>query len=135
MSEQMNEQTFCLCLGRELRRRREYVGMSRKDLESRSGIHRNSIARYEAGADIPIMIFIRLCVGIGTGCKSVLDQVFYKEAGETKNRLQEAESSVSLSLARELATFPPRQKARMRSGSGPSGQPSHRPAQVGPDRN
>lgn len=66
---------FCRELGSELRRIREEAGLSRLQLEQRSGIHRNSIERYEAGADVPIMTFVRLAVAMGASCREILDRV------------------------------------------------------------
>jgi predicted transcriptional regulator len=63
-------------LGRELRRIREQVGLSRQQLADQTGIHRNSIERYEAGADVTVTIFIRLCVAMGQECAATLERVF-----------------------------------------------------------
>jgi hypothetical protein len=38
-------------------------------------VHRNSIANYEGGADLPVMTFIRLCVAMGAGCAQTLARV------------------------------------------------------------
>lgn len=65
---------FCIQLGRELRQVREDAGLSRQQLSDRTGIHRNSIERYEAGADMPVMTFIRLCVAMGVSCPEILNR-------------------------------------------------------------
>jgi len=72
----MNYEQFCSALGAELRRIREAAGLSRQQLADRSGISRNSIERYEAGADMPVMTFIRLCVAMGASCGEILERVF-----------------------------------------------------------
>lgn len=75
----MNAEQFCTALGKELRRIRESEGVSRQQLQLRTGISRNSIERYEAGADVPVMAFIRLCIALGHGCGEILDQVLLQE--------------------------------------------------------
>lgn len=72
----MNHQVFSVALGEELRRIREEGGLSRQQLADRSGISRTSIERYEAGADVPVMNFIRLCVAMGASCAETLQRVF-----------------------------------------------------------
>ena len=79
----MNFEQFCTALGAELRRIRETAGLSRQQLADRSGIHRNSIERYEAGADMPVMTFIRLCVAMGESCAQTLERVF-RNGGEER---------------------------------------------------
>jgi transcriptional regulator with XRE-family HTH domain len=66
---------FCRRMGAELRHFREQAGLSRQQLGDRTGIHRNSIERYERGADVPIMTFIRLCVAMGASCGEILDRI------------------------------------------------------------
>jgi hypothetical protein len=39
------------------------------------GLHRNSVARYEGGDDMPIMAFVRMCVALDTRAGTVLDEV------------------------------------------------------------
>jgi DNA-binding XRE family transcriptional regulator len=71
----MDYDQFCAALGEELRRIREEAGLSRQQLADRTGIHRNSIANYEGGADLPVMTFIRLCVAMGASCADTLARV------------------------------------------------------------
>jgi DNA-binding XRE family transcriptional regulator len=71
----MTSDDFCTALGKELRQIRETAGLSRQQLAERSGVHRNSIANYEGGADLPVMTFIRLCVAMGAGCAQTLARV------------------------------------------------------------
>jgi DNA-binding XRE family transcriptional regulator len=69
------EEDFQTQLGDEIRRLRTEKGWSQEQLGEKVGIHRNSVARYEAGADIPVMLFVRMCVALGTHGKDVLDRV------------------------------------------------------------
>lgn len=78
------EECFRVALGRELRRIREAEGVSRQQLQNRTGISRNSIERYEGGADVPVMTFVRLCVALGRGCGEILDRALWAEQGNTE---------------------------------------------------
>jgi transcriptional regulator with XRE-family HTH domain len=71
----LTPEEFCRRMGAELRRIREDAGLSRQQLGERTGIHRNSIERYERGADVPIMTFVRLCVAAGASCAEILDRI------------------------------------------------------------
>ena len=62
-------------LGEEIRRLREGKNKSQEQLGAEVGIHRNTLARYEAGADIPIMAFIKICLALGTHGKIVLEKI------------------------------------------------------------
>jgi transcriptional regulator with XRE-family HTH domain len=53
-------------LGEQLLKARRLARLSRQQLAVRAGVHRNSIHRYECGADMPITTFIRLCAAMGT---------------------------------------------------------------------
>jgi DNA-binding XRE family transcriptional regulator len=75
----MSYEKFCRALGQELRRIREEVGLSRQQLADRTGIARTSIERYEAGFDMPVMTFIRLCVAMGHSCADTLERVSLQE--------------------------------------------------------
>jgi hypothetical protein len=50
-------------------------GKSREWVGIQAGIHRNTVERYEKGADIPIITFIRICVALGESSAAVLDKV------------------------------------------------------------
>lgn len=71
----ITRERFQAQLGEEIRRLRVEQGKSQEELGALVGIHRNSVARYEAGADIPVMLFIRMCVALGTHGKEVLEKV------------------------------------------------------------
>ena len=71
----MTQEQFQGRLGDEIRRLRIEAGKSQEELGELVGIHRNSVSRYEAGADIPVMLFVRMCVALGTHGKDVLDRV------------------------------------------------------------
>lgn len=77
----VTREDFQTQLGDEIRRLRTEKGWSQEQLGEKVGIHRNSVARYEAGADIPVMLFVRMCVALGTHGKDVLDRVL-PDAGE-----------------------------------------------------
>jgi len=79
--EQLTAEKFCVELGGEIRRLRMRAGMSQGDLARLVGIHRNSLARYEAGADIPVMMFLRLCLATGSHAKDVLDRILGEDSG------------------------------------------------------
>jgi transcriptional regulator with XRE-family HTH domain len=72
----MEYDQFCSALGEELRRIREEAGLSQQQLADRVGIHRNSVANYEGGMDVPVMTFIRLCVAMGASCSETLERTF-----------------------------------------------------------
>jgi transcriptional regulator with XRE-family HTH domain len=73
-------------LGGEIRRLRIEQGKSQDELGTAVGIHRNTLSRYENGTDIPVMLFVRLCVALGTHGKDVLERVL-PDAGK---RIREA---------------------------------------------
>jgi transcriptional regulator with XRE-family HTH domain len=70
--------TFARHWERNCARSARTAGLSRQQLAERSGVHRNSIANYEGGADLPVMTFIRLCVAMGAGCAQTLARVLEK---------------------------------------------------------
>lgn len=72
---ELTQEGFQLALGDEIRRRREARGWSQRDLADKAGMHYNSVCRYEAGADIPVVTFMRLCVALGTHMIDVLENV------------------------------------------------------------
>jgi DNA-binding Xre family transcriptional regulator len=75
----MTEEEFTRRLGRELENTRTRKGRSRQWLGAKVGLHRNSIERYEKGADIPVMNFLRICVALDTPSGEVLGRVLDKE--------------------------------------------------------
>jgi transcriptional regulator with XRE-family HTH domain len=76
----MTAERFCVELGEQIKRRRMRAGLSQEDLALRVGLHRNSVSRYEAGADIPMLVFVRMCVALGTHVKDVLEDVLGDQA-------------------------------------------------------
>lgn len=86
----MTAEKFCADLGEEIRRGRITSGMSQEDLGRRIGVHRNSIARYEAGADIPMVLFVRVCKALGLHAKEVLDRVLGEDSGPRIRRAMES---------------------------------------------
>jgi transcriptional regulator with XRE-family HTH domain len=77
---ELTAERFCAELGEEIRRGRQKAGLSQEELGERIGLHRNSVARYEGGADIPMMVFVRLCVALGMPTKDVLDRVLGEDS-------------------------------------------------------
>lgn len=71
----ITQEDFQTRLGDEIRRLREKKGWSQEYLGTRVGIHRNSVMRYEAGADIPVMVFLRTCLALGSHGKDVLERI------------------------------------------------------------
>lgn len=57
----MNKKDFCRAVGEEIKRLREDKGLSQEELGARVGIHRTSMSRFELGADMRLMLFIRIC--------------------------------------------------------------------------
>ena len=86
----MSYNEFCAAMGRELRRIRRESGWSRQRLADRSGISRSSIERYEAGDDMPVMSFIRLCVALGESCGAFLDRVLLAARNNATNEPESA---------------------------------------------
>ena len=82
----MNQQEFQTALGEEIRRLREAKNFSREKLSGKIGIHRNTLERYELGADIPVMVFFRLCIALGTRVKDVLERIL----PDAEDRIREA---------------------------------------------
>jgi len=79
MAEQlakMTEQEFFQQLGEELRQLRLERRWNQGQLAKRTGIHRNSITRYERGADLTVSSLVIVCAALGTSAAVVLDQVF-----------------------------------------------------------
>jgi DNA-binding Xre family transcriptional regulator len=66
---------FCSRLGLEIATERMRKGRSRAWLGEQVGIHRNSVERFEKGADIPVVTFIRICVALGTSSGEMLGRV------------------------------------------------------------
>jgi transcriptional regulator with XRE-family HTH domain len=71
----LTSENFQNQLGAEIRRLREAKGWSQQQLGAKVRIHRNTIARYESGDDIPVMVFLRLCTALGSHGKDVLERV------------------------------------------------------------
>ena len=71
----MNQEEFQTQLGDAIRQLRETKKWTQARLGSKVGIHRNTVARYEGGEDIPVMVFVRICTALGSHAKDVLDSV------------------------------------------------------------
>jgi transcriptional regulator with XRE-family HTH domain len=62
----MMEASALMALGREIRRRREALGISQEELAERSGLHRNYIGGIERGErNVGIRAIFRLAGGLG----------------------------------------------------------------------
>lgn len=62
----MAEGTELVALGREIRQRREALGISQEELAERSGLHRNYIGGIERGErNVGIRAIFRLAKGLG----------------------------------------------------------------------
>lgn len=68
-------------LGEEICRLRKAKKWTQIKLAGKVCIHRNTLARYEAGEDIPVILFLRLCLALGTHGKDVLDRIL-PDAGD-----------------------------------------------------
>jgi transcriptional regulator with XRE-family HTH domain len=71
----LTAEEFKIQLGTEIRRLRKTKGWSQERLGARVGIHRNTLARYETGDDVPVMVFLRICTALGSHGKDVLERV------------------------------------------------------------
>lgn len=71
----MKAEQFQTELGAEIRRLREEKKWSQERLGAKIGIHRNTLARYEAGDDMPVMVFLRVCTALGSHGKDVLEKI------------------------------------------------------------
>ena len=61
-------------IGRRLQAARTRQKLSREKLGQRIGVHRNTIARVEAGQRSPeVMTLVRICAGLGLEVAAVLD--------------------------------------------------------------
>jgi transcriptional regulator with XRE-family HTH domain len=70
-----NEAIDLAALGHELRRLRLKSGLTQEELCRKIGIHRNSLSSYEAGSDLPVMVFLRLCVELKGSIPEILERV------------------------------------------------------------
>jgi transcriptional regulator with XRE-family HTH domain len=73
--KEITQEEFQLALGEEIRRLRDRKGWTQRKLAAKAGIHYNSLCRYEGGADIPVVTFMRLCVALGTHMIDVVERV------------------------------------------------------------
>jgi transcriptional regulator with XRE-family HTH domain len=73
--KEITQEEFQLALGEEIRRLRDRRRLTQRELAARAGIHYNSLCRYEAGADIPVVTFMRLCRALDTHMIQVLKKV------------------------------------------------------------
>lgn len=71
----VNEKEFREALGEEIRRRRERREWSQQELADKVGIHRNTLFRYEGGADMPVIVCMRICGALGAPMIEVLEAV------------------------------------------------------------
>jgi transcriptional regulator with XRE-family HTH domain len=71
----MNQEEFQTQIGAEIRRLREAKAWTQQKLGAKVGIHRNTVARYETGDDIPVVVFLRMCTALGSHGKDVLERV------------------------------------------------------------
>lgn len=62
-------------LGKELKRLRLKKGKSQGEVAESLGIHRNSVSRYEAGSDMPAMLFLRLLVVLDGNIPEILERI------------------------------------------------------------
>jgi transcriptional regulator with XRE-family HTH domain len=60
-------------LGRRIRRRRQFLGLSQEALAVRSGIHRTQFSLYENGERMPLAsTLVRLAAGLGVSVDQLL---------------------------------------------------------------
>jgi DNA-binding XRE family transcriptional regulator len=71
----MTVEDFRKHLSFELRHLRAKHGYSRAVLASIIGIHRNSLANYEAGGTMPIDVLYQICQVFGVGLHEVIERV------------------------------------------------------------
>lgn len=62
-----------IALGREIRKRREALGVSQEELAERSGLHRNYIGGIERGErNVGVKAIFRLAAGLGVPAWEIL---------------------------------------------------------------
>jgi transcriptional regulator with XRE-family HTH domain len=67
-----SQKQILAALGAEIRRRREGQGLTPRDLAAKAGVPYNSLCRFEAGADIRLRPFHRLCQALGVRMSDVV---------------------------------------------------------------
>lgn len=88
---------FFRSLGAALQRIRESAGISRETLQMRSGIHRNTIARYENGEANPnlkTLIMLTNAMGYGVTVSFKERKVTPKDFGKNFSTKEEAEAAL-----------------------------------------
>lgn len=75
VGKDITQEEFRVALGEEIRRLRDRKGWTQRELAANARIHYNSVCRYEAGADIPVITFMRLCAALDTHMIDVLENV------------------------------------------------------------
>jgi len=88
----MTTQEFCTRMGDKIRELRIDKGLSQEELGGKVGLHRNTVMGYENGKDIPVMVFIRICVALGMPAGAVLDGVLIEKGSIAAGK--ETEGSV-----------------------------------------
>jgi DNA-binding Xre family transcriptional regulator len=84
----MTAEEFTRRLGLEIAKQRMRKGRSRAWLGEQVGIHRNSVERFEKGADIPVVTFIRICVALEVSSGEMLGRVLdQKEMAKVRLQL------------------------------------------------
>lgn len=72
--ESKNSELINRMIGQRLQVARKRQKLSREKLGERVGVHRNTIARVEAGQRSPeVMTLLRICAGLGLKMATVLD--------------------------------------------------------------
>jgi transcriptional regulator with XRE-family HTH domain len=61
-------------LGEQLQALRLQAGLSQEQLAGLTGLSRNTVYRYEAGFDIPVANFARICAALNVDAGEILNQ-------------------------------------------------------------
>lgn len=61
-------------LGHKLRALRRAAGLSQHELAEKTNLSRNTIYRYEAGSDIPALVFARICAALDANAGEILTE-------------------------------------------------------------
>jgi transcriptional regulator with XRE-family HTH domain len=68
-----------MTIGEQLRELRQDAGLNQTELGQKAGLSRNTIYRYEAGSDIPVLVFARICAALGADAGKMLRALGEKE--------------------------------------------------------
>lgn len=76
----MTQQDFTEALAQTLRGLRERAQLSQASLAEKTGLHRNTILKWERGeGQMPTIAFLRLCVALDADAGEVLKRILHSK--------------------------------------------------------